>query len=226
MCNRYRLTAKQAEVAATFGIHAPYEIDESFPAGDIFPTGKKTAFYGSVIVQNGAARRLERMEWGVPTQVPSKRDPAVKLTKYVTNVRNLNSSFWRSMLTTPARRCLVPVTSFSEYGVVPGEDGKKPLHWFYVPSRPIFAFAGIWRPTERGNAYGFLTTEPNAMVAPIHPKAMPVILHDEDYDCWLSGQWNDAATLVSAYPSQIMAVRQDTPTLSTGRGDLDGADIF
>lgn len=41
MCNRYRLTAKQAEVAATFGIHAPYEIDETFPAGDIFPTGKR-----------------------------------------------------------------------------------------------------------------------------------------------------------------------------------------
>jgi putative SOS response-associated peptidase YedK len=123
---------------ATFGIRPPYERDETFPAGDIFPTGKKTPFYGAVIVKDGDDRRLERMEWGVPTQVPSKRDPAVKLTKYVTNVRNLSSSFWRSMLTTPTRRCLVPVTSFSEYGLAPGEDGKKPLHWFDVPSRPIF----------------------------------------------------------------------------------------
>lgn len=70
-----------------------YEVDETFPAGDIFPTGKKTSFYGAVIVQTGADRRVERMEWGVPTQVPSKRDPAVKLAKYVTNVRNLSSSF-------------------------------------------------------------------------------------------------------------------------------------
>ncbi len=169
-------------MAATFGIIAPYLEDKTFPVGDIFPTGNKTPFYGSVIVQDGADRTIERMEWGVPTQVPSKRDPAVKLTKYVTNVRNLSSSFWRSMLTTPARRCLVPVTAFSEFGLVPGDDGKKPLRWFDVPSRPIFAFAGIWRPTERSNAYGFLTTEPNAVVAPIHPKAMPVILHDEDYD--------------------------------------------
>jgi putative SOS response-associated peptidase YedK len=149
------------------------------------------------------------MEWGVPTQVPSKRDPAVKLTKYVTNVRNLSSSFWRSMLTTPARRCLVPVTSFSEYGIAPGEDGKKPLHWFDVPSRPIFAFAGIWRPTERGNAYGFLTTEPNAIVAPIHPKAMPVILHDDDYDRWLSASWEELSGLVGPYPSQLMTVSRD-----------------
>jgi len=132
MCNRYRLTAKQVDVAATFGICPPYEADENFPAGGIFPTGKKTPFYGAVIVQDGDDRRIERMEWGVPTQVPSKRDPATKLTKYVTNVRNLTSSFWRSMLTTPAQRCLVPVTSFSEYGLQPGEDGKKPLHWFNV----------------------------------------------------------------------------------------------
>ncbi len=206
MCNRYRLTAKQAEVAATFGIRPPYEVDETFPAGDIFPTGKKTPFYGSVIVQDGNDRLIERMEWGVPTQVPSKRDPATKLTKYVTNVRNLTSSFWRSMLTTPARRCLVPVTSFSEYGLTPEEDGKKPLHWFDVPSRPIFAFAGIWRPTERGNAYGFLTTEPNAIVAPIHPKAMPVILHDDDYSAWLSAPWDDLVHLVTPYPSQLMRV--------------------
>jgi putative SOS response-associated peptidase YedK len=149
--------------------------------------------------------RLQRV--GVPTQIPSKRDPAVKLTKYVTNVRNFSSSFWRSMLTTPARRCLVPVTSFSEYGIAPGEDGKKPLHWFDVPSRPIFAFAGIWRPTERGNAYGFLTTEPNALVAPIHPKAMPVILHDDDYDRWLDDEWEAVKGIVASYPSQLMKVQ-------------------
>lgn len=206
MCNRYRLTAKQAEVAATFGIRPPYEVDETFPTGDIFPTGKKTPFYGAVIVQNGDDRQIERMEWGVPTQVPSKRDPEAKLTKYVTNVRNLRSSFWASMLKTPARRCLVPVTSFSEYGLAPGEDGKKPLHWFDVPSRPIFAFAGIWRPTERGHAYGFLTTEPNNLVAPIHPKAMPMILHDEDYDRWLKAPWNELEAIVAAYPSQLMRV--------------------
>jgi putative SOS response-associated peptidase YedK len=178
VCNRYRMTAKEADLAVTFGIRPPYEKDEEYPVGDIFPTGKKTPFYGKVIVQDGAERKLERMEWGVPTQVPSARDPSVKLTKYVTNVRNLNSSFWRSMLT----------------------------HWFDVPSRPIFAFAGIWRPTERGNAYGFLTTEPNAIVAPIHPKAMPVILHDDDYDRWLTAPWDELKDVVAPYPSQLMCV--------------------
>ncbi len=54
--------------------------------------------------------------------------------------------------------------------------------------RPLFAFAGLWASWHgvRGpksapvqgehQLFGFLTTEANAIVAPIHPKAMPVIL--------------------------------------------------
>ncbi len=204
MCNRYRLMSNEAELAAAFGIRTSVGMVEPLPVGDIFPTGKKTPAYGAVIVQSDADRRVERMEWGVPTHVPSKREPEVKLTKYVTNVRNLSSNFWRSMLTTPSQRCLVPFTSFSEYGQAPDADGKKPLHWFDVPSQPIAVFAGIWRPTERGNAYGFLTTKPNAVVGPIHPKAMPVILHPEDYDRWLLSPWDQLKEIVSPFPSQLM----------------------
>jgi hypothetical protein len=73
----------------------------------------------------------------------------------------------------------VPVTSFCEWS---GEKGSKREHWFSVPAAPIFSFAGIWRPTEEGNCYSFLTCDPNPLVEPIHPKAMPAIVHEEDYD--------------------------------------------
>ena len=33
----------------------------------------------------------------------------------------------------------------------------------------------------------FLTCGPNPLVAPLHPKVMPVILHPDDYDRWLAG---------------------------------------
>jgi putative SOS response-associated peptidase YedK len=58
--------------------------------------------------------------------------------------------------------------------------------------RPLFAFAGIWTEFrgDRGTkskpipgphlVYGFLTTAPNAIVEPIHPKAMPVILTTDE----------------------------------------------
>jgi hypothetical protein len=41
--------------------------------------------------------------------------------------------------------------------------------------------------------YGFLTTSPNAVVEPIHPKAMPVILTtQEERDVWMRAPYNAA----------------------------------
>jgi hypothetical protein len=58
--------------------------------------------------------------------------------------------------------------------------------WFALnEDRPLFAFGGLWTTFngDRGTkskpvpgphqVYGFLTTAPNAIVEPIHPKAMP-----------------------------------------------------
>lgn len=54
--------------------------------------------------------------------------------------------------------------------------------------------------------YAFCTTEPNPLVAPKHPKAMPVILLAEDHDRWLRGGVDDVLALQAAYPSQLMRV--------------------
>ncbi len=122
----------------------------------------------------------------------------------VTNVRNTASPHWRRWLGPPSR-CLVPFTSFSEYET--GPDGKKVPVWFALDeSRPLAAFAGIWtnwtsvRKAKEGevtaDVFAFLTTEPNAIVAPVHPKAMPVILTtDEEFDVWLRAPTAEAMSL-------------------------------
>jgi putative SOS response-associated peptidase YedK len=116
MCNRYRMTAKQAELAARYGIVSPYPEDLTIPPGELFPD--KPAY---VVREQDGARILDTMSWGFPHKVPGKRiDKAtgkpVLLDKKVTNVRNYTSPFWKSALAKPERRCLVPFTAFSEYG--------------------------------------------------------------------------------------------------------------
>jgi putative SOS response-associated peptidase YedK len=44
--------------------------------------------------------------------------------------------------------------------------------------------------------FAFLTINPNAEVAAIHPKAMPVILTTPDeWEAWMAAPWSDAKAL-------------------------------
>ena len=81
--------------------------------------------------------------------------------------------------------------------------------------RPLFAFAGIWRPwtgerkKEAGEhlLYGFLTTEPNALVRPVHAKAMPVMLTtQEEWDTWLRAPIGEALALQKPVPSERLHI--------------------
>jgi putative SOS response-associated peptidase YedK len=107
-----------------------------------------------------------------------KTDPGV------TNIRNVKSPHWRGWLG-PESRCLVPFTSFSENELAPG-GSKQPIWFAFDSDRPLAFFAGIWthwtsiRKVREGEVtaelFGFLTTEPNAEIAAVHPQAMPAIL--------------------------------------------------
>src|SRR5271154_1203475 len=205
MCNLYSLTKGQQAIRDLAG--AMRDVTGNVPLfPGVFPD------YGAPIVRNApdGTRELSTARWGMPSPVFALKgrnsDPGV------TNVRNVSSPHWRRWLGVESR-CVVPLTSFSEFNKAEGGD-----IWFaFHESRPLAFFAGIWtrwksvRKVKEGETendlFALLTTEPNAVVAPIHPKAMPVILTTrKEVEQWLTPPPNDALALQRSLPDDALRI--------------------
>ncbi len=204
MCNLYSLRAGPDELRKTFGVeHDRTGNLPPFPG--IFPDQM-----APVVWSAPEGRELAMMRWGIPGPQAFGEHP-------VTNVRNVKSPHWRPWLK-PEFRCLVPVSSFSEYADT--KPRKTPVWFALAEARPLFAFAGIWRPwtgvrgtkkenpdrvEEEHRLFSFLTTEANGVVGPVHPKAMPVLLtKPEEWVMWLEAPTQEALTLQRSLPDEMM----------------------
>ena len=193
MCNLYSVTKGQSAIRDLFGV-------KHDRAGNLPPMSAIFPDQMAPIIRAAAAgeRELVMARWGMPGPPQFGGAP-------ITNIRNVASPHWRGWLGRK-NRCIVPATSFCEY--LDTKPRKTPIWFALGEDRSLFAFAGLWTPWRgvRGpksapvdgvhELFGFLTTEANAIVAAVHPKAMPVILTTTaEVDQWLEAETVEALAL-------------------------------
>jgi putative SOS response-associated peptidase YedK len=197
MCNRARGKFEPETLREKFGAKWGPQIPNTSTI-ELVPRAK-----APVIRSEGTQRIIDLMQWDVlGGQAPWP----------MTNVRNLHLPQWKRLAEKPENRCLIPLTEFCEW--TPDKydlgDGKKPVKgemWFQVTDQPIFAVAGFWQKTVKGDGFTMVTCDPNPLVAAVHPKAMITILKPEHHDTWLHGSYEDVVALQQPYPAALMTER-------------------
>ena len=202
MCGRFTLTKSGEEVAEAFGLEGPpplqarYNIAPSQPV--LAVRGPDPEPPGSAPGPRPAARSAMELLWGLRSRPDDQ--PLINARAETAATRGAFRAAFG------ARRCLVPADGFYEWQGPKGATNRQPFH-LRLRSSGLFAFAGLWEPGPEGQpgTLAILTTEPNAVVEPIHDR-MPVILAPADYASWLDLRTPLAALrpLLGPYPAEAM----------------------
>ena len=185
MCGRYTLTTDMQTIAQTFGVASTLEAS---PRYNIAPSQEVVG-----ILSNGSAH-LDWLQWGL---IPSwAKDASIGSKMINARAETLaeKPSFKRLLR---SRRCLIVADGFYEWKKE--NTGKTPMYITLKDHSP-FAFAGLWDlwhspDGQELRTCTIVTTDANALVAPIHDR-MPVILPADARELWLDSQLHDEQALL------------------------------
>lgn len=221
MCGRFTNQYKWRELIELYRITEPY-IGSALnlqPRFNFAPTQR-----GVVIRLDKEGRREPvMMRWGLVPYWSKDDSGGAKMINARGETVAEKPAYRRAFQTRP---CLVPADGFYEWQKLP--NGEKQPFFITTQFQEPFAFAGLWdrwqdltQPVDAAplETFTILTTEPNALCAPIHDR-MPVMLGQEDWTAWL-GTAKQRATLA---PSQFPADRMEAWPVGKAVGNVKDDD--
>jgi putative SOS response-associated peptidase YedK len=179
-----------------------------------------------VVFETKAGERVaELMRWGL---VPSwAKDPA--LGNKLNNARS-DGVFDKPSFRQAARRrrCLLPASGFYEWQATPAF--KQPWYISARDGQPL-AMAGLfeaWRPTPDAEwllTCCVITTDANALMAPIHER-MPVLIPPDQWSRWLARDVQDPAALAPLLaPAPAEGLQAWPVSRAVSRGSAEGEEL-
>jgi putative SOS response-associated peptidase YedK len=222
MCGRYSFAVEDALIQERFGIRVRTAIYKA--RYNCSPT------QNLAVIANDAPDTLKYFRWGL---IPSwGKDPSIgsKLINARAETLLEKPSFKNAFRN---RRCLVPATGFFEWnrdgvgtrhGVSP--PGRVPAPWHIgLKNGDPFCFAGLWdhwvsADGEIIHSFTIITTSPNKLMEQIHDR-MPVILHRNDEQRWISPQADlSLVELLKPYPDGMMEAWPVSKLLNSPKNDV------
>lgn len=168
---------------------------------------------------SGNTHTLTMMHWGlIPSwsKNPSEGHHPINARSETLTERPM----FRKLLV--GRRCLIPASGFFEWKTTGKE---KVPYYIHRKDDTLFGFAGlydIWKGDEGPvHSCTIITTEPNAVVAPIHSR-MPAILLQEDENLWLATEPLDPLSLqriFTPYPDNLLDAHRVSKLVNNPQND-------
>jgi putative SOS response-associated peptidase YedK len=176
MCGRFVLTANPEVIQTAFDLTTMPPIMS--PRFNVAPTQPVA------VISNENPHELTFYKWGL---IPSWSKDASIGSKMI-NARSESAAEKPSFRSAfKRRRCIIPADGFYEWRQHGGE--KTPM-FIHMKGQKVFGIAGLWEVWHSPDGgeirtCSILTTDANDFMQTIHNR-MPVILHKEDYNLWLS----------------------------------------
>ena len=193
MCGRYNVMDSPViqELMDVLGIRFTPE-----PRRNVAPGS-----FGQIVIEGDRGRVLQEAIWSLliePKPNGNGYRPSPKFSTFnARSTRLAESSLWKKRYS--SQRCIVPASGFHEWA-----DGQP---YNIHPEEGAVAMPGLWERWQFGgesiHSFTTITLPPHPRFKHIHPKSIPLLLQQKDFDAWLDPDFHQVEAFADLMKSHI-----------------------